>query len=301
MRGHMDVFVAGEPSIVVSLDGRRDVGRRMSAPLRAAYIMSWAIAGLMMAATAMGLFVRGLYRTGPWAREAVRGGDLVTLIVAVPLLVLVLVLSMRGSSRAQAAWIGLLAYSVYNYAFYVFAPKFNDAFLLHIALFSLSVFALAFALPSLDVATLGARLRKARIARWVGGYLVTVGVLQGALWLFVLIRYLVNGELIKDIPVAGQHLVFALDLGLAMPVLIVAGVLLFRRQALGFVLGAAVAVFGAMEQLNLMIGGVFQAHAHVVGIKAFPPESILLTSTFAIAAALLLWGRDRHEVAVPEG
>jgi hypothetical protein len=76
-----------------------------------------------------------------------------------------------------------------------------------------------------------------------------------------------------------------------MPALVVAGVLLLRRRAIGFLLGTAVVVFGALEQLNLMLGGVFQANANVVGIRAFPPESIVLTSTFLIAAAAMLWGR----------
>ena len=265
--------------------------RRTSPPLRAAYAMSWIVAVLMIAASATGLFVHDLYKDGLWAREAVRGGDLITLVIAAPVLILALALSMRGSLRAQAVWIGVIAYTLYNYAFYAFGSEFNDAFLMHIALVSLSVFTLACAIASLDIAAIGARLRNDRTARWVGGYLVAVGLLQGALWVFVLIRNVATGALIEDIPVRGQHLVFALDLALAMPALVVSGILLLRRSAMGFVLGTAVAVFGAMEQLNLMIGGVFQANADVAGIRAFPPESIVLTSTLLIAAAVMLRGK----------
>jgi hypothetical protein len=283
---------AGRPTAFAPPDGRHV--RRTSATLRAAYVMSWVIAGLMLAASASGLFVHELYKDGLWAREALRGGDMITLVLAAPLLIVALVLSKRGSQRAQAVWIGVIAYALYNYAFYAFGSEFNDVFLMHIALVSLSVFTLACALPSLDVAAIADRLRNDRTARWIGGYLVTVGLLQGALWIFVLLRNVATGALIEDIPVRGQHLIFALDLGLAMPALIVAGALLFRRRAVGFLLGTAVAVFGAFEQLNLMLGGVFQANANVVGIKAFPPESILLTSTFLIAAAIMLLGRRRE-------
>jgi hypothetical protein len=153
------------------------------------------------------------------------------------------------------------------------------------------VFALACALPSLDMGRIADRLRTARPARWIGGFLVVVGALQGLLWVFVILRNAVTGEIIKDIPVAGQHLVFALDLSLVVPSLIVAGVLLYRRTAMGFVLGTAMAVMGAAYQLNLMVAGVFQAHAHVPGVKAFAPESVLLTASLVVASLVLLRGR----------
>ena len=114
--------------------------------------------------------------------------------------------------------------------------------------------------------------------------------------MFVVVRNAMTGEVIKDIPVNGQHLVFALDLALLVPSLIVAGVLLTRRTPMGFVLGTAMAVMGAAYQLNLMVGGVFQAHANVPGIVAFPPESVVLTATFLVAAAVLLRGRRGRPV-----
>ena len=276
---------------VASNDGRGT--RTASAPMRWAYAMSWIVAALMIVASLAGLLMDGLYKEGEWARQALRGGDLVTLVLVAPLLIAALVWSKRGSHRAQVVWMGVLAYSLYDYAYYAFGASFNALFLLHIALFSLSVFALVCALANLQVSRIAARLRTERPARWVGGFLVIVGLLQGLLWVFVVVRNAFTGEVIQNIPVAGQHLVFALDLGLLVPSLIVAGVLLFRRAALGFLLGGAMAVMGAAYQLNLMVGGVFQANANVPGVKAFPPESLFLTATFLIASVVLLRGRGR--------
>ena len=117
-----------------------------------------------------------------------------------------------------------------------------------------------------------------------------MGVLQGALWLFVVSRNAVTGEVLHDIPVAGQHLVFALDLSLLVPSLVVAGVLLWRQAPMGYVLGAAMCVMGALYQFNLMVAGVFQANADVAGVKAFPPEGLFLTAGFVVSALLLLFG-----------
>jgi len=86
--------------------------------------------------------------------------------------------------------------------------------------------------------------------------------------------------------VAGQHLVFALDLALLAPTLVLAGILPFRRTGSGWVMRAAVCLFGAVYQVNLMLAGVFQKNAGVPGVKAFPLEGIVLTLEFVIASAV---------------
>ena len=278
----------------IEAEGSKAPGEPSRTALRAAYVLSGLIAGLMVAASAAGLLVDGIYPDGAWAREALRGGDLVSLVIAAPMLIVSLVLSMRGSPRAQVVWIAMLGYSVYNFAYYTFGAAFNDIFLAHIALLSMSVFALACALPSLDMRGIAARFRASRAARWIGGFLVVVGIGQGALWAFLVVRFAITGEVLNDIPVDGQHLVFALDLSLLVPTLIVAGVLLFRRTDVGFVLGPAVAVFGAVYQVNLMMAGVFQDVAGVAGVKALPLEGVVLTVAFALVSAVLFLSRGRQ-------
>jgi hypothetical protein len=259
----------------------------------AAYVLSGAIAGLMIAASLAGLLVDGLYHEGAWAREALRGGDVITLAVAAPLLIVSLILSIRGSHRAEPVWIGMIVYVLYTYAYATFGAAFNDAFLLHIALFSMSVFALACAIPTLDVAAIGQTFRDAIGARTIGVFLVIVGVGQGGLWIFLVVRNAITGEVLHDIPVSGQHLVFALDLALLVPSLVLAGVLLAQRRPFGFLLATAMAVFGAVYQLNLMVASAFQDRADVAGVHAFAPEGLLLTASFVAAAILLLLPRRR--------
>ena len=60
------------------------------------------------------------------------------------------------------------------------------------------------------------------------------------------------------------------------------------------VLGTAMAVMGAITQLNLNLAAVYQANADVPGTKALPAEGVFLTITFVVAAlVLLLGGRSR--------
>jgi hypothetical protein len=265
--------------------------------LRAATILSWVVV-VAMASASLFTSLRDdlLAAETAWGREAFRGGELVTLILAVPLLAGALIAVRRGSVRAQAVWIGMLLYAVYNYAYVVFGSTFNDAFLLHITTFSASVFALACALPALDYPRIAEAFRTVGAAKGAGVFLIVVGIAQGALWLFLLARNALTGSVLHDIPVAGQHLVFALDLGLLVPTLILSGTLLARRRPFGSLLGTAVAVMGAVYQINLMIAGVYQANADVAGVKAFAPESVILTVAFVgVALVLLLTGRKGTE------
>ena len=273
----------------------RDVGdpRRAKPGLRAAYRLSGAIAVLMVIASAAGLRVDGLYRDGSWAREALRGGDLTTMVVAVPILVTSLLLARQGSREAEAVWLGALAYSLYNYAYYVFGASFNDIFVLHIALFSLSIITLVLAVANVDVDGIAARFQGVRGTRWMGGFLAVVGAILGGLWVFLAIRFAITGELMADIPADGLHLVFAIDTSLLVPALVWSGIHLWRRTARGLVFGTAMIVMGGVYQVNLLMAGVFQSKADVPGAKAFPLEGIVLTTGFVVAMLVLLLDRER--------
>ena len=291
--GMRTIVREGERGALDAREGRQDRGTESG--LRAAYRLSGAIAVLMMVASAAGLLIDGLYQDGPWAREALRGGDLTTIALAAPVLIASMLLARRGSRAAQAIWLGALAYSLYNYAYYVFGAAFNDIFVLHIALFSLSIAALVLAIANIDVTAIAARFRGVRGARLIGGFLAVVGIVLGGLWVFLAIRFAVTGELMAGVPPDGLHLVFAIDTSLLVPGLVISGILLWRRTTRGFVFGTAMAVMGAVYQVNLLMAGLFQSNAHVPGVKAFPVEGVVLAAGFGLATLLLLVPRERRE------
>jgi hypothetical protein len=78
------------------------------------------IAVLATIAAGVGLFVENLYRD-PFSLVAQAiGQDVVTLVVALPALVIGAILASRGSERGQLVWLGVLGYVVYTYATYAF-------------------------------------------------------------------------------------------------------------------------------------------------------------------------------------
>lgn len=85
---------------------------------RAGVLLSVMIAGLMLVQAVTGLLMPGQYGDVVWIAAAWFGTDWVTLIVAVPLLIVGLVGAARGSVRGVLLWLGLFGYAAYNDAFY---------------------------------------------------------------------------------------------------------------------------------------------------------------------------------------
>ena len=250
--------------------------------------VSFARAAMMVAASGAGLLVKDLYHEVPWAREALRGGDIVTLVIATPLLIVSAVLARRGSARATLVWLGVLGYNVYNYAYYAYGTTFNDAFLLHIGIFTASLITMCFALAKLDRVEIQRAITfRPKAGQTIGVYLILVGIAQAGLWVVVIIRNAITGQVLHDIPVSGQHLVFALDLTLLMPVLVFAGLLLVRTNNLARFVAPAVASGAVLILLNLCAAAVLQHAGGVPGTGLSAP-SVLLVATMIAATAFLL-------------
>jgi hypothetical protein len=81
-------------------------------------------------------------------------GDLITLVLAIPVLVISILLYHRGSLRGGLLLTGALAYFLYNYTSMGFGAAYNNLFLAYIIIFSASLFGLILALTSFDVQTL---------------------------------------------------------------------------------------------------------------------------------------------------
>jgi hypothetical protein len=95
--------------------------------LTVAFVLS-ALAGALLVVTSVtGLMfgTRGLYRPDPGTLPTFIGQDLITLIVALPILLVTLWYLHRGSLRALLLWPGVLVYVAYSYAYYLISPEFN--------------------------------------------------------------------------------------------------------------------------------------------------------------------------------
>jgi hypothetical protein len=253
--------------------------------------LSLLLSGVMAAASLVGLLAGGLYRDNTWSTAAFRGTDAATLILVVPTLLVALLLARRGSTGARLVELGVLAYGVYDYAFYLFGTAFNDAFLLYAAALGLSLALLVFTVPR--VLPLVAAPDRGPL-RTVGGYLIGVGLMFGALWTVQSLTFVTTGRLPRVITDSGLHtsIVFALDLTLVVPWLVIAGVLLWRRTAAGMALGVALNTLAVLSMAALATGAAFQQAAGIPEVTWSAPPYLEI-GIASLAALLLLLPRLR--------
>ncbi|MCX6027671.1 MAG: hypothetical protein NTY23_15730 [Chloroflexi bacterium] len=183
--------------------------RDLTAPVR----LSLGLAATMVAQSALGLALHAEYRDAAWIRATWLGNDALTLALAVPMLLGGLALARRGSTRGVLLWLGMLAYGVYNYAYYLFGAALNVFLPLYVLPLVLSVVTLILTLSRTDATALAGQFRPRTPVRLLGGYFVFVAAGLACVWLGMWAAYVFAG---RPTPVESEafKLVAALDLSL---------------------------------------------------------------------------------------
>lgn len=234
---------------------------------RLPYVLSLVVAMLAATVSIIGIAFPTIYR-GNWGSGTSIGNDLVTLTVAVPTLTFAVIYSVRGSIRARLLWLGALYYMFYNYAFYVFGIPVTKLYLPIIASFALAGLSLALGMGSLDVTAIAARFSPRTPAKPIAAYLSLAAVMVSILWCKQWIKFLLTGR-VPDVNGSeyAYQVIAAVDLSFMVPLLILAGCLLWRRRPWGYVLGAIMSLQGAVY--NAVMGTVCVFNWKLTGAKLF--------------------------------
>jgi hypothetical protein len=218
--------------------------------------MSIAAAVIAAAGSIVGLTAVGsIYgrETAAFVDEAI-AQDIVNLVVVAPAIIVSALLARRGSLPAWLAWLGAMAFTVYNYVIYTLSIHAGPLFLAWVAVLGLSLYALIGGLGALDPRSVRTRFVSAP-RRTVGWFLIVVAALFGGLWLTDIVPALLSGQ----VPAAARDLglpsspVHVLDLAFYLPVAFTAGVLLLRNRARGYVLAPALLGFLILTGLPIMV------------------------------------------------
>lgn len=212
-----------------------------------AYVLSTIVVVLTASVSVIGLAFPSVYGSKDWSNGTSLGNDLVTLVVAVPLLALAILYSVRGSVRGRLLWLGALYYMVYNYAFYVFGIPVTKLYVPWIGILALSGFAFALGMGNLDVAAIGRRFSSRTPGRLIAVYLFYVATMVSFLWISQWVKFLGTGKIPE---VNGSQnayqVIAAVDLTLLVSMQVPAAILLWRRRPWGFVLGHVALIQGAI-------------------------------------------------------
>ncbi|MCE7993997.1 MAG: hypothetical protein HEP71_18555 [Roseivirga sp.] len=205
---------------------------------RALGALIWILAGLTLIATLTGVFRNDFYQDDEWVRAQWLGQDVVTLIFGIPLLLLAAKKAIVNRSLVwELVLAGTLLYFSYIYTFYVFEANFTFLYFFHLPIFSLSL--LCFFIVCHHI--LNARNDYAftdKMSRFtIVFYLLLISAMLSWLWLQDLINHLVMEEFLSQTPDGQPPLViYSLDLGILIPLAVIACLLLLRNHALGLIL-----------------------------------------------------------------
>jgi hypothetical protein len=258
---------------------------------RLSFFLSITISILAIVASAGGLLISNLYRDNAFVQSAWFTNDIVTLFVAVPLLLIAIILTKKGSLRWKLIFIGLLGYIFYNFAFYLFGAAFNIFFLIYTALFSLSGFTLLQMLWQISAESFSEQFSEKIPVKWISAYLMLMPVMLLIAELSMIIPFLTSDKLPDTIQLTSHptSVVFALDFSIIIPAFITSAILLWQRKTWGYILAVMMLVKGFTYGLVLCIGTTLLAFSDAYG-KWDPlmPLYVVLTVGGGLGCWLLL-------------
>lgn len=233
---------------------------------------------LAAVASVVGLLRPELYRDPEIIRAAWRPNDAVTAMIAVPLFAWSSMRARQGSIRARLVELGVLHYFAYDFAFYLFGAALNVLFPVYAVLIACSSWAIVLSTRELNLAEVP-RFR----ARGVAAWLLIVAIGLSTTWLAQWIVALTRTTEPSRVDLTPEFVRFAagIDLTLMVSFLLAGALLLFRRNAWGLVIGAAIGVSGALY--NLVLAGSALAQMERGGSGEWP--MLALWSALGIGCA----------------
>lgn len=255
---------------------------------------AWAAvaAGLTLVASVAGL-LGGAYSSEPASTQAMlRGYDLVTAAVVLPLLAGSLAWARQGSARGRLMCAAQLAYLVYTYAYYLLGTGYSVLLPVHAALLASAATGLIGQLALLDHSAFAGWLHNRARVRGVAVVLGLLAAALGGMWIYTTLDAAATGV----VPAGSQlvesdlivHLGIALDLSLLVPLYAASVVLLLRRSTWGYVLAAVSVAAGILHQLTYIVAMPFQVTAGVPDAVGYDPGEPIIVAVYLVAGYLLL-------------
>ena len=234
-----------------------------------------------------GLFLDVRRTETAFARNAYRGADLMSALLVVPLLLLSLRSARRGSVRGLLLLLGGLAYIAYQYA-YTFAFGWSRLFPIYLTLLALSAFTLVEMLIRLNPRAVAdhfdLRARVVAVARFLLVIGLRLGLIEGLQGLVAV----VTGDPLPIVAQTGHPTfpLYILDLGLIVPMMLLASRWLARRRPWGFIAARVLLVKRVTVGLGLLAANAFKVLAKTT--TDGPPNLVWLLIAAGSGWALVL-------------
>lgn len=246
-----------------------------------------------------GVFLNDLYRDNLFIKAVWRGNDVITLVIAVPLMLFALIVTRKNPLSKPTLlfiWMGCLWYMIYNYIFYIYGAAFNVFFLGYVVIIIASVLGLLHGLIAMKQAM--DQLIPPRILtksfRGISLFLLLFGLLLGGMWVGLASTFLVTGVVPTAITQTDHPtgVVFATDLLFLVAPLITLSYYLAKKNRWAMLITPMVLVKCCLYPFVFIVSGIF-AYLETNTYDPLTPIYLLLGVGAAIALFRLL-GRYGH-------
>lgn len=210
-----------------------------------------------------------------------KGQDVFDLFVVVPLLLISLVFTRRGNRVSFLILGGTVFYVLYSYVIYAFGVHFNSLFLVYCMVFGASLYTFLLCIVEFNNLQVQHWFGDRTPNRATGIFFIVIAALFYMLWLKDVVPAIMSNSVPasvtdNDLLVNPVHV---LDIAVALPGLVVTGLLLFKKHPLGYLFAPIYLVFTILLALALI--------AMVVAVKQKGiSEDISIAGIFVVLAAI---------------
>ena len=227
------------------------------------------------------IYGKGLYKDMS-SEVAVQGiaQDYVTLVAAIPVLLLSLLMVRAGSIKGRWLLAGTLGYFLVTYLFYTAMGMYNALFLVYVVLIGSAFYAFMLAIMSFDVNTIKEKFNESAPVKSTGSILIFIAIAIALLWLSIVVPPLVDGTVV---PLQVEHyttlIVQGLDLGILLPAAIISAILWMKKKRYGYLFAPIYFVFLSilMTALTAKVVGMLLAGFNVIPVIYIIPTLNLVT------------------------
>lgn len=206
------------------------------------------------------LYGRGIYsHDSSFVATLMKGTDITTLFIAIPLLLIGYLYYRRGSLRGSMLLTSMLVYFLYIGVTYTFSVIFNTMFLFYVALFSTGLFATIIAFSTFDVSSLVSRLTPNAPRKGMAIFLIVAGLSTLMLWLSELIGPLLNGTAPANLGPYTTMFTHGFDSAVITPATVVTGIYLLRKNSLGYLFAVPLLILCSLIGVAVITQTITQA------------------------------------------
>lgn len=232
------------------------------------------------------IYGQGLYRNDSISVAAQgRAQDLITLVCAIPLLIISLAFANKNSFRGKIILTGTLGYFLYTYVSYTFLWNYNAAFLMYVLLMSASLFAFILALMSFDIGKVPMYFSKKLPVVLFGVFQLLIGLLLCMMWLGKIAPTIFSGTAPAGLEHYTTLVIQGMDLGLIVPAAALSGIMIIKKKPIGYLL-TSVIILKAITMLTSLTAMIINEALN--GVQMPLTEVIIFPALNGLTVVMLI-------------